>query len=223
MTIKMPYIPKEDRPSLDEKVNALAEEIASRVISLDTGLDEGINISTIYKNTIISLANVLYELKTGVPFVDSEPKELERELAFEIRDKGAWLGGLNYSLTRLIQVVPKKMVEKDKWKGEFRYWLYAQTVGALERSALYIDSIGRAKTSWGFHEGDWVIDGIVGVLIDVKDEYKRRVNTAYEAVQIKKNGDCYDTPYRTELKEVKDEKGNIIGYQEIMKDFRGKK
>ncbi|MGC8516874.1 MAG: DUF6899 family protein, partial [Candidatus Acidifodinimicrobium sp.] len=67
---------------------------------------------------------------------------------------------------------------------------------------------------------DWIFDGIVGVLEDIKDEYKRRVNTAYEAVQIKKSGDCYDTPYHTELIDIKDSNGNIIGWQEVMKDYR---
>ena len=35
---------------------------------------------------------------------------------------------------------------------------------------------------------------------DIKDEYKRRVNSAYEAAQILKSGDCYDyVPFRTQL------------------------
>ena len=58
--------------------------------------------------------------------------------------------------------------------------------------------------------------GIGGVFEDVKDEYKRRVNTAYEAAQIVKNGDCYDTPYYTKLIEVIDSDGHHVGYQEVM-------
>ncbi len=45
----------------------------------------------------------------------------------------------------------------------------------------------------------WVYAAFVGALEDVKDEYKRRANTAYEAAQIRKSEDCYDTPYHTEL------------------------
>ena len=66
---------------------------------------------------------------------------------------------------------------------------------------------------------DWITDALVGVLIDVKDEYKRRVNTAYEAIQIKKSGDCYDTRYRTQVVDVTDDTGKVMGYEEIMKDY----
>ncbi len=45
----------------------------------------------------------------------------------------------------------------------------------------------------------------------MKDEYKRRANTAYEAAQIKKPGDCYDAPYHTELIDIKNENGKVIG------------
>ena len=106
------------------------------------------------------------------------------------KDRGAWLGRLDYALTRLIQEVPEQMVEAGVWEEAFRYWVYAQTVGALTRSAVEVDALGG---------DDWPSDGLVGVLVDVKDEYKRRVNTAYEMVQIRKSGDCYGTRYRTQL------------------------
>ena len=84
------------------------------------------------------------------------------------------------------------------------------------------DDIKGIAASIGNKDNDWIFDGFVGVLEDVKDEYKRRVNTAYEAVQIKKSGDCYDTPYHTELVDVKDKDGNVVGWQEVMKDYRHK-
>lgn len=121
-------------------------------------------------------------------------EEKVRQLAESICDvsipygyDGAFLGELNYSITRLIQLIPQIMVDRGIFKTAFRYWLYA---------------------------------GIAGVLIDVKDEYKRRVNTAYEAEQIMKSGDCYDTPFHTRLIKIKGKdaltKRIIKGYQEIM-------
>lgn len=95
---------------------------------------------------------------------------------------GAFVGELNYSLTRLIQHLPRSLQEIQGFKSELRYWIYAS---------------------------------IVGVLVDVKDEYKRRVNTAYEAAQIEKSGDCYDTPYYTRLIDVVNEAGEKIGTTEI--------
>jgi hypothetical protein len=96
---------------------------------------------------------------------------------------GAFLGELNYSITRLIQRIPQIMVDREIFKSALRYWIYA---------------------------------GIVGVLIDIKDEYKRRVNTSYEAAQIVKSGDCYDTPFYTKLVEIIDQTGKVIGHQEVM-------
>lgn len=62
----------------------------------------------------------------------------------------------------------------------------------------------------------WIQPLMYGVLMDVALEHKRRVNTAYEAAQIVKSGDCYDTPFYTRLVEVVDMGGKVIGHQEIM-------
>ncbi len=62
----------------------------------------------------------------------------------------------------------------------------------------------------------WIQPLMYGVLLDVALEHKRRVNTAYEAAQIVKSGDCYDTPYYTRLVEVVDVNGKVLGHQEIM-------
>lgn len=92
---------------------------------------------------------------------------------------GAFLGEMNYSLTRLIQHLPRSLQQYCNFKDETRYWLQA---------------------------------GMFGVLDDVKLEYKLRVNQSYEQEQIKKSGDCYDTPYYSRTVEVVDDFDKHIGY-----------
>ncbi|EET89757.1 MAG: hypothetical protein LVQ97_02400 [Candidatus Micrarchaeales archaeon] len=202
----MPYIPAEDRPVLDKAVDALSESIVNELV----GGNDTTDISVLYRHKISEILVNLCSMETGgwPQKLDTPAGKLGEEI-FKISEKynykGAWLGELNYALTRLIQEVPKKMVESGRWKEEFRYWIYAQTAGALERSALHWNEISMPPGA------KWVADGFVGVLFDVKDEYKRRVNAAYEAFQIRKSGDVYTTPYKTELVE------NKGGFQEIMK------
>jgi len=57
--------------------------------------------------------------------------------------------------------------------------------------------------------------GVEGVFEDIKDEYKWRVNRAYEMAQIRKSGDCYDTPWLMKQVEVVDESGTVIGYIDV--------
>lgn len=97
--------------------------------------------------------------------------------------EGAFAGELNYSLTRLLQEIPRELIAAGQIKEELRYWI---------QPLMY------------------------GVLTDVALEHKLRVNTAYEAAQIVKSGDCYDTPHYTRLVEVVDEDGKFIGHQHIM-------
>jgi hypothetical protein len=208
----MPYIARRERPAIDGRVEQLAEEISS-MLARETNRDTGVSVH--YRRSFVDIAKVLVRLARGRA-VRGKAHGAETTLALEIfgltgearRERGAWAGRLNYALTRLIQVVPEKMVERGAWREEFRYWVYAQTVGALTRSAFDVNAMG----------DDWPVDTVVGVLTDVKDEYKRRVNAAYETFQIKKAGDCYDTRYRTELSEIKDITGRVIGYADIMKD-----
>ncbi len=211
----MPYIAMADRPPLDAKVEALADELASELSDEMNGDTE---VSLCYKGAFLAVADALHRLEAGN--AQEEARGKAERLAFEIfmgagkyGYRGAWLGGLDYALTRLIQVVPVKMMKRKAWKEEFRFWVYIQTASALERSAMTIHAR---------EMDDWVNDALVGVLMDVKDEYKRRVNSAYEAVQVKKTGDCYTTRYRTEISDVKDDKGDVIGYGEVMKDFGGR-
>jgi len=97
--------------------------------------------------------------------------------------EGAFAGELNYFLTRLLNHLPRSLVNAGVLKEEIRYWI---------QPLMY------------------------GVLLDVALEHKRRVNVSYEAAQIVKSGDCYDTPYYTRLVEVVDQDGNHMGYQEVM-------
>lgn len=221
----MPYIEKPERDELDASIGELAQDIAKRLSSKPNKQGKRVNqqeedISGLYKQAILEVADTIIGLEEGKTSVASTPAQRLGQKIFEA-GKGAgeggqaeWLGRFNYSITRLIQDVPHIMVVNLEWQAEFRYFLYALTAGALEQSALDI----RSRKVSGNRE--WVINGLVGSLFDVKDEYKRRVNTSYEAIQIKKSGDCYDVPFRTEIVEVKDPEGNK-GYQEIMMDYRG--
>lgn len=62
----------------------------------------------------------------------------------------------------------------------------------------------------------WTQPLMYGVLIDVALEHKLRVNQSYEAAQILKSGDCYDTPYYTRLVEVVRRDGSHVGWQHVM-------
>ena len=105
------------------------------------------------------------------------------EVSMRHKYDGAFAGELNYSLTRMLQEIPRELVRRGQFSEEIRYWV---------QPLLY------------------------GVLLDVALEHKFRVNQAYEAAQIVKSGDCYDTPYYSRLVEVVDEAGNNIGHQHIM-------
>jgi hypothetical protein len=204
----MPYVPSEksepkaqDRKIIDAAVEPMAKA-ATMAISSNLSLIET------YCEVFRAVATWLNYFRTGPKHVSNWPRGPEYRLAQAIWDtgatyeyEGAYLGELNYAMTRFIQRVPRMKVEAGEWKDEFRYWLYAATVEALTHAA--------AETlDWGA--------GVSGVFTDIKDEYKRRVNTSYEAAQILKNGDCYDTPYYTKLVEVVDDRGNHVGYIEIM-------
>ncbi len=128
-----------------------------------------------------------------MPYVPAEDRPELDKVAKEMADKiseisakykydGAFAGELNYTLTRLLQHIPRSLMTAGVLKEEIRYWI---------QPLMY------------------------GVLTDVAWEHKRRVNTAYEAAQIVKSGDCYDTPYYTKLIEVVLKDGSV-GHQEVM-------
>lgn len=202
----MPYIPAANRPPIDEKVAALADEIAAAMV-LNRHTAE---ISTHYRRAFLEIADFLSALERGTA---GKPASAAQHVAATIVEvsraagvKGGWTGELNYAITRLIQYVPHAMRLRKAWDQSLRYWIYAQTVGALTRTAYDLHS----RTA-----DDYVGNGLTGVFEDVKDEYKRRVNTAYEAAQILKSGDCYElAPYRTQL--VADTVDGVAGWQEVM-------
>lgn len=208
----MPYVPSKktdgnstDREQLNVAVEALAKLIASKVKNNLSLIDE---YKIAFTNVAMYLAALLerdVNMSWGVAVGSVREDQQLAKAIFDIGQsygyEGAYLGELNYSITRLIQRVPQIKVEQGDWAQEIRYWLYAATVEALISTAYQTHTIGI---------------GVGGVFEDVKDEYKRRVNTAYEAEQILKSGDCYDTPYYTRLVRVVNEDGQLVGHQEIM-------
>jgi len=218
----MPYVPTPDRPELNPLIMKLGDQIASMLIpAIPDGTDPNKaavpEISVIYRDVFLDIALKLRENQENRPRFRKE-KNLAEDLAdgiFEVAKKygydSAWAGELNYAATVLIQDVPLAMVERKAWNTDLRYWLYSGTVGALTRTALGIDAIARDPNARN-HRDDWITDQLVGVFTDVVDEYKRRVNPAYEIAQILRNGDCYGGSYHTSLIEVQglDPEGNSV-------------
>lgn len=200
----MPYVPslKTDGVSKDrEVIDAQVEKVAIELAKFD-----GKELLTHMKRALRVLGESLEGLSSGLKEAPTASGGLARviwDLGAHYGYWGAFLGELNYAVTRLIQRVPQVKVANKQWlpKDELRYWLYATTVQALNFATSFFAGSGI---------------GIGGVFEDVKDEYKRRVNVSYEAAQIVKSGDCYDTPYYTRLVEVVDDMGGHIGYQEVM-------
>lgn len=203
----MPYVPskKTDGKSTDREIIDLAiEELAVKIASM---IEKNSDLRTVYQNLFVRVAGDLRDMLRNPNMVGSNG-DLEWNLARAIYEtgakygyEGAYLGEFNYAFTRFIQRVPQLKVAKGDWKDELRYWLYADTVAALIYAANHTENFDI---------------GVNGVYVDIKDEYKRRMNTAYEAAQIVKSGDCYDGPYYTRLVEVVDESGTLIGHQEVM-------
>ena len=202
----MPYIPPANRPAIDEKARAVADEIAAALIEGEQTAE----ISTHYRRAFREVANFIATLEREA---QTSPGTKAQELAATIVEvargygiQGGWTGELNYAITQLIQLVPYEMFRRGAWDEPLRYWIFAETVGALTRTAYDL----HAQSG-----DDYVGNGLTGVFEDVKDEYKRRVNTAYEAAQIRKSGDCYDhVPFRTRL--VPATVDGVKGYQEVM-------
>ncbi len=204
----MPYIPPENRPPINAAVDELAEEIAD-ALQRAGGTAE---ISVHYRDAFAGMADCISAAETG-PAGPLPAETAAQRVARAVMDvaagygqKGGWLGELNYAVTTLIQAVPFKLYRRGTWPEALRYWLHAETVGALTRAACDLHE----RTG-----NDWVANGLAGVFEDVKDELKRRVNTAYEAAQIRKSGDCYEmVPYRTQL--VPLTAGEVEGFIEVM-------
>lgn len=201
----MPYVlsektvpPAEDRLVIDPAIELVTQAASERIT-------DNKSLGKIYKEVFLKTAKHLDNLVCGKKSCGNSKERLLAEVIYQVSKRygywGAHLGELNYAFTRFIQRVPQIMVENGQWNDELRYWSYATTVSALIYASRYTDHLE---------------SGVDGVFEDIKDEYKRRVNPAYEAAQILKSGDCYDTPYYTRLVEVVDEDGNLVGHQEVM-------
>ena len=196
----MPYVPskKTDGKSQDREIlDAVVEKLAT---SATGRISKNLSLISVYKSVFVSVAHSLHLLLRDQSIGNS----LEDDLAQAIYDigagykyEGAYMGEFNYAFTRFIQRVPQLKVQAGSWEKELRYWISAGTVEAL----IYAS-----------HRTKDLDIGVSGVFEDIKDEYKRRVNTAYEAEQILKSGDCYDTPYYNRLMQLVDENNKSIGY-----------
>ena len=200
----MPYVPSrktdmDDREVIDLAVAKVARYAASKITN-------NLSLIRIYRKIFLDLVYDLSSfLKDMRPLAESgEVKKLAQAI-YEVSKKyeyeGAYLGELNYAITQFIQLVPNYKFEGFVWDQELRYWIYVCTVDVLVWASRKTEDLGI---------------GVSGVFVDAKDEYKRRVNAAYEAEQILKNGDCYFASYYTRLVEIVDEEGKLIGHQEIM-------
>ena len=207
----MHYIPSKknnsrskDREVVDVAVEALATDAVKHITN-------NLSVILVYAcifEEVSYLVKTLLERSATKKFRSFSRKTPSRELAYVIYQmgkthgyEGAFLGEFNYAITRFIQRVPQIKVANGYWDEEFRYWYYAATIEALQKGRRFTQDMNI---------------GLSGVFEDVKDEYKRRVNTAYEAEQIIKSGDCYDTPYYTKLVGVIGYNGKHVGYQEIL-------
>lgn len=195
----MPYVPslKTDGKSTDRLlIDVAVEELATDLVAANS---TNFSVLENYKKAFYKIGDCLVDL---IQHPEHEVRSSFAQVVFAVGSKyayeGAFLGELNYGLTRLIQRVPQLMVASGKWaaKDEIRYWLYAVTVEALTAASTYYQNAGT---------------GIGGVFEDVKDEYKRRVNPSYEAAQIIRSGDCFDTPYYNRLVRIVDEDGKEVG------------
>ena len=125
-----------------------------------------------------------------------------------LEDDRAILDPAVKSLVEAIGEVSARHGYEAAFAGELNYAL-TRVLQELPRELI---ARGQIKEELRY----WIQPLMYGVLNDVALEHKRRVNVAYEAAQIVKSGDCYDTPYYTRLIEVVDEEGVVIGHQEVM-------
>jgi len=146
----------EDRILIDKEVEIIAQEIAE---NSKTNFD----VLAQYKSLFNNIGSALIRLEQES---NERPVHSLAQVIFDVAKKynyqGAFLGELNYAITRLIQRVPQIKVGLGLWekKSELRYWLYAITVEALIHASNEFKYNGM---------------GIAGVFEDIKDEYKRHI------------------------------------------------
>lgn len=199
----MPYVPSKkidakDREIIDPAVEGLAKKIALKIVFNQ-------DLKKQYKKAFVGVAKLVDEYLEGRGTGRTPEAILASSIVKAAQPYGyygAHLGEFNYAITRLIQRVPQIKVANGAWeeKNELRYWIYIETVGALRYAENRANELGCTSGE---------------VFEDVTDEYKWKVNRAYEMAQIVKSGDCYDTPFYMRLVEVVNEDGSHIGYIDI--------
>lgn len=204
----MPYVASRRQNADDrELIDVEVKNVAQAIVNIS---DVPMLVFEFFNDSMRQVCSVIRACENGFGANAHLPAQKLGRVIYDVSRKyeyeGAWLGELNYATTRLIQEIPKVMVDKGLMKTELRYWFYAETVGYLGALSHYFQSISNTN---------WIDQGFAGVFEDIKDEYKWRVNRSYEAYQIIKSGDCYDTPYYTKLVEVTDSKGFHRGYMDI--------
>jgi len=141
-----------------------------------------------------------------VPYVPSI-KTLDQMETYKEDDREV-LNPLIKALSEGIAKVAQKYNYDGAFAGELNYAL-TRLIQEIPRDLIKTNQIKQELRYW-------MQPLMYGVLLDVALEHKRRVNVPYEAAQIIKSGDCFDTPYYTKLVEIVDETGSHVGYQEIM-------
>jgi len=204
----MPYVPskKTDGKSTDrEVIDAALAPLVQRVAAEITN---NFSLRKVYEHVFVDTARAMYHLLHWLTIgeiykafqLETDAIKLAKAIlktGEQYGYEGSYLGEFNYAFTRFIQCVPQIKVERGEWKDEFRYWLYAETISALIYASRHTEGLNI---------------GVDGVFIDIKDEYKWRVNRSYETAQIIKSGDCYSAPYYNKPVEVVDESGAHVGY-----------
>ncbi len=213
----MPYVPSEKTDGISQDRNIIDAEVEKYSNYLVDQISSNFDVMEVYTNSFIKVGTLLSNL-TMLESTSSREVILAKTI-LDVGNRysydGAFLGELNYTITRVIQRVPQMLATKNLCgllKGkELRYWLYAMTVSALIKTSIYLSSIDNT--------------GVSGVFEDIKDEYKVRVNKSYEIAQILKSGDCYDTPYFNKVVEIVDENNKVVGhtYIELINDGENSK
>ena len=198
----MPYVPSKKTDGVSDDREVIDVAVLNTAKTLAEKFTRNNDVNNLLKGVIFRIGDELDALSKGAELLNlHEITKVVWEQGLKYEYEGAFLGELNYAITMLIQEFPQQLVKSGKQAQALRYFIYALTVQALVNASTHF-----ASNTFG----------IGGVFEDIKDEYKRRVNTAYEAAQIIKSGDCYTAPYYTRLIELVDEDGQVIGHQEVM-------
>lgn len=181
--VYMPYIQKERRINLDTAVESLAKGFMAHMEVNRT------RYPSYLSDTIISVVTWMWLIRKNVTDPNHNPDEVLAQTILNTAKEGEGMGELNYSITRLIQIIPREMVDKKYWDKKLGYDVYQLNASSLEYAA---HALFESALSVSDQDRKAFTIKCAGTLIDVKDEYKRRVNAPYEDDKIEENGDAYD-------------------------------